>query len=226
MTVWPLVCAAALAATTAAGEDNSGSADTASPEPIAVSAGDYLLSDESSLGDPATDFSTQALAGFSSGSSLGPVADFDYELINLRGGVVLFPDQQGAFLPKGDVTCLLDVMIADPQDFGSIVAGPSILLRKDLRPSTAGWIPYAQAGGGMVYTDTDNDHTQRIIGRSWEFLLQAGLGCHFRISKRWLLDVEGSYQHISNARLASRNWGANNFGVVVGFTRTWGPSAR
>jgi len=226
MTICPIISAVVLIVPIAAVGDDSGIGGSASSDATPAPAGECLICDNSSLGVLAEDFSVQILAGFSGSSSLGPEAEFDYQLINLRGGVVLIPDQQVAFVPRGDVTCLFDVMIADPQDFGSIVAGPSVLFRKDLRHSTAGWIPYAQAGGGMVYTDADNDHSQRIIGRSWEFLLQAGLGCHFRIAKRWRFDVEGSYQHISNARLASRNWGLNNFGVVVGLTHTWGASSR
>ena len=184
------------------------------------------LVNETSSWDGASRLRFQALAGFSESTSLGPEADFDYELVSLRAECVLLPDHDPAFLPQGDFTCLADLMIADPEDFGSIIVGPSILLRKELRPSTARLIPYAQAGGGMVYTDADNRQSQRVIGRSWEFLLQAGLGCHYRVNDDWMLDLEGSYQHISNARLAARNLGSNNVGVVVGFTREFGPIHR
>lgn len=172
------------------------------------------------------DLRLQVLAGFSASTSLGPDADFDYNHVNLRAEIVLFPDHSTGILPKGDFNCLADFMIADPQDFGSIIVGPSVLLRKELRPSTARMIPYVQAGGGMVYTDADNVASQRVIGRSWEFLLQTGLGCHWRLNDLWMLDVEGSYQHISNARLAARNLGSNNLGVMVGLTREWGPLRR
>lgn len=185
-----------------------------------------LLADERSAWDRPSRFRVQALAGYSESTSLGPNADFDYELVSLRAECVLFPDYDPAFLPRGDFTCLADLMIADPEDFGSVIVGPSILLRKELRPSTSRLIPYAQAGGGMVYTDADNLQSQRVIGRSWEFLLWAGLGCHYRVNDYWMLDIEGSYQHISNARLAARNLGSNNVGVVVGFTREFGPVRR
>jgi hypothetical protein len=223
MTFWLPLCAAVLVAPIAAARDRS---DIAASEQVPASTTGLVIEGGASLGGLAADFSVQVLAGFSASSDLGPVADFDYEPFNLRGGFVLFPDHQSVLVPTGDVTCLVDLMLADPRDFGSIIAGPSVLLRKDLRPSVAGLIPYVQAGGGMVYSDADNDLSQRIIGRSWEFLLQAGLGCHCRISEQWLLDVEGTYQHISNARLAGRNWGSNNFGVALGLTWTWGSCAR
>jgi hypothetical protein len=225
MTSWPALCAPLLIASIAVAQDQDGVNDLEPSERIPALTARPAMHDAAYVGIFAADFSVQVLAGFSASSDLGPVADFDYEPFNVRGGIVLRPDHQSMLLPMGDVTCLLDLMIANPRDFGSIIAGPSVLLRKDLRPSEASLIPYIQAGGGMVYTDADNDRSQRIIGRSWEFLLQAGLGGHYRISDKWLLDVEGGYQHISNARLASRNWGSNNFGVVVGFTRSWGAGA-
>jgi opacity protein-like surface antigen len=222
-TFLPALCAALLVAPIAAAQDQSDISDAALSEPVPASIAGHATRDDASLGVLAADFSVQILAGFSASSNLGPAADLDYEPFNVRGGIVLFPDHQSEFAPTGDVTCLVDLVVARPRDFGSIIAGPSVLVRKDLRPSAANLVPYVQAGGGMVYTDADNVLSQRIIGRSWEFLLQAGLGCHCRLSKRWQLDLEGSYQHISNARLASRNWGTNNLGIVVGLTRTWGP---
>lgn len=168
------------------------------------------------------EFSVQFLGGFSASTTLGPDADFDYEPFNLRAGTVLIPDHDGPLLPPGDVTCLLDIVIARADNYGSVIAGPSVLLRKDFWRSDSRVTPYAQAGAGMVYTDADNDHSQRVIGRSWEFLLQTGIGCHCRVTDRWTFDVEGNYQHISNARLGSRNLGSNNLGLSLGLTRYFG----
>jgi hypothetical protein len=164
----------------------------------------------------------QLLAGDSASSGLGPNPDFDYVPFNVRAGIVLLPDHRDWLLGTGDVTGLLDLVVARPRVHGSIVVGPSLLLRKDLRPNDACLIPYTQLGVGIVYTDADNDQSQDVIGRSWECLLQAGAGCHFRLSDRWKFDVEGHYQHISNAQLASRNLGSNNIGVSLGVTRLFG----
>jgi lipid A 3-O-deacylase len=226
MTIRPVIAVAIFLAAVSLAQDHDAGAGDEPWGPIPATPMGSVIGNGASPDIHAGEFSVQMLAGFSASSGLGPNADFDYELIILRGGVVLLPDHQPVFAPKGDVTCLLDLMIARPDDFGSIVTGPSVLLRKDLRPSVADLIPYIQVGGGMVYTDADNAQTQRIIGRSWEFLLQGGLGCHYRITEQWMLDMEGSYQHISNAQLAGRNLGTNNLGIVVGFTRTLGPPSR
>jgi hypothetical protein len=168
----------------------------------------------------------QVLGGVSNSVAIGSLASagFDYTPLNLRIGHTLIADHESRILGNGDVTSLLDVMIAPVHTYGSIVTGPSWLLRKNLRPSNHAVIPYVQAGVGIVYTDADNNQRQGNIGRSYEFLLQTGLGLRWRLGETWSLDVEGAFQHISNAGLAHRNAGANNLGLSLGLTHFFGGS--
>src|SRR5262249_13745698 len=114
-----------------------------------------------------------------------------------------------------------DVLVVTGQ-FGHYFTGPSALIRYNYRQP--GWrlVPYIQGGAGIVLNDAYRTQEQRLIGRWQEFLLQAEVGVRFQVTEHLSLDLEGGFQHISNARLAPRNGGINNLGVTVGFTYTFG----
>jgi hypothetical protein len=40
----------------------------------------------------------------------------------------------------------------------------------------------------------------------------------FLLDKNWTFNIEGSFQHISNANTSARNEGVNAYGGFVGFT--------
>lgn len=63
-------------------------------------------------------------------------------------------------------------------------------------------MPYWQLGIGLVASDVSRDQSQRIIGRTVEFMLPSGFGFRFLVDSRWSIDLEGVYQHISNADTA------------------------
>jgi opacity protein-like surface antigen len=180
-------------------------------------------------------WSVQALSGYEAKTSLGPGRKLvvtgsgaikntlEYVPLELRLGYefprLLLPDtpMQGTFQALFEYD-----YFAVTRTFGSYFTGPCALFRYNfLQPETR-LTPYLQGGAGLLFNDAYRDPSQRLIGRWQEFLLQAGLGVRFALTDRLSLDVEGDFQHISNARLAHRNAGVNNAGVLVGFTYTFG----
>jgi len=69
-----------------------------------------------------------------------------------------------------------------------------------------------------VYTDAYKDYSQNAIGQAIEFTPQASLGLHYLIDKKWSIDTEAMFHHISNAGLSERNRGINSFGGFIGLT--------
>ncbi|MDB6175289.1 MAG: ompW [Chthoniobacteraceae bacterium] len=106
---------------------------------------------------------------------------------------------------------------------GAVVDGPgdglggiTLLLRYNFVQPATRWVPYFQVGAGGVYSNIYEDHVQRLIGRSVEFNLQAGLGLRYICSERCSVFVEADYRHISNADTADRNLGLNSIGGLIG----------
>ena len=66
--------------------------------------------------------------------------------------------------------------------------------------------------------DAYHDPNQRAIGQAVEFYLHAEVGLKCMIAPNLSLDIEGGLQHISNAGLASRNYGVNALGGSIGLT--------
>ena len=101
---------------------------------------------------------------------------------------------------------------------GSGLGGLSLLYRRNFLAPDARIVPYFTMGAGGVYNDAYHDHPQRIIGAAGEFDLQAAGGLRFRVSTKLTLDAEFSYRHISNADFATRNYGTNGIGGMVGLS--------
>jgi hypothetical protein len=105
---------------------------------------------------------------------------------------------------------------------GNYFTGPCALLRYNWVWSDCAVIPYAQIGAGFVLNDAWQDRDQREIGEFFEFLLRMEAGVKIMIAENVSVNVEGGYQHVSNADLASRNLGLNCVGVAIGFTYYFG----
>jgi hypothetical protein len=105
---------------------------------------------------------------------------------------------------------------------GNYVFGPSLLLRCDLLHPSCRLVPYVQGGAGLAFTDGYKAPDQRALGRFQEFFLQGMGGLRWRLSDSWSLDIEGGWQHISNADLAKRNAGINDLGGSIGVTYSFG----
>lgn len=160
----------------------------------------------------------QILSGASWTTSLGPVTPiFDYTPITGRlGWYWTDPYAPGAISVVFDVTTGVVT-----RGFGGYFTGPSLLLRYERRPDRC-IVPYIQGGVGVVFSDAVQNLNQRNIGSIAEFYDQVAVGVRFRMTDKWSMDVEGNYQHISNAGLAQRNGGINNAGIQLGFTRVYG----
>jgi lipid A 3-O-deacylase len=99
---------------------------------------------------------------------------------------------------------------------GSLIAGGTLVLRRNFIQPGARWVPYAQIEAGGLYNDIHRDPTQRAIGQAFEFQIGAGFGLRWLVDERWAIFAEANYRHISNANLASRNHGTNAIGGYVG----------
>jgi hypothetical protein len=106
--------------------------------------------------------------------------------------------------------------------FGHYFAGPNTFIRYNFVHPDCILVPYIQGGAGFVFNDAWQNHEQRLIGEFFEFLLRAEVGVRVMITENFALNIEGGFQHISNADLASRNGGINNLGGMIGFTWFYG----
>lgn len=95
---------------------------------------------------------------------------------------------------------------------GSIIIGPNILARYNFIQPGWKFVPFVQAGPGLVYTDTDNN----AIGSELGFQLNGGVGVRYLINDDWAVSVEANWHHISNAGLADSNLGSDTLGGQFG----------
>ena len=162
----------------------------------------------------------QILQGAYFSSTLGPgVGAFNYLPMSLRHGWNLGnPYGPGGLIP-GNWEFVLDVTgAAITSSYGNWFAGSSAFLRYNWADAGSPFVPYVQAGAGVIANDAYRNQGQRAIGQAVEFLLHAQLGLKCYVTPNLSLDIEGGFQHISNAGLANRNAGINAFGGSLGFT--------
>ena len=95
---------------------------------------------------------------------------------------------------------------------GDYIAGMTIWTRYNFVQPNWRFIPYVQAGAGLTATDID----QHIVGQTFNFNLDLGIGARYLINQRWALMLEYRYQHISNANSAEHNLGINANGPILG----------
>jgi len=163
----------------------------------------------------------QVVSGIlNSPAGIGPdTVDFDYVQTNLRLGWMLNSPGPSEGFFRGNVEAVLEFTYSDIySDYGDYFAGFTVLFKYNFVQPDAKFVPYVQAGAGLVFTDAYKDRTQRAIGNSHEFTPQASLGFRYLIDKNWSIDMEGMFEHISNANAGDRNVGANSLGGFVGIT--------
>jgi len=211
--------------------------DSLPPEAFAITPCNDCFCEWGSCRPPSFPCSVQILGGYytlvsgdSARTSFLPdgtpngLHDFNYAPMTIRLGHACHYYCPGAFWPTVESSVHLELSGATiVQDFGSYLAGPSIIGRFTFNPERS-WHPYIQAGVGLLFNDADEDLSQRMIGSDVEYLLQAQAGVQFMINKRWSLDVEGGYQHISNGGRNDRNFGVHAVGGAVGLTYRFGGS--
>ena len=144
--------------------------------------------------------------------------EFDYAGGDLRYGMVLSPVlNDNCSLLRGDFEFLIDGFTHDVTNGpGNYLSGGSLLFRYNFFHPGSRLVPYFDIGGGGLHSDAANDHTQRLIGSSFEFVLQADIGLRYLLTQHWSILAEGGFQHISNADTAARNVGVNALGGRIG----------
>ncbi|HJZ91011.1 MAG TPA: acyloxyacyl hydrolase [Gemmataceae bacterium] len=168
--------------------------------------------------------SVQVVAGVYSSVKLGPtIPTFTYYPVSIRHGYMLTAPSDTDSKWRGNWEFLCDLTVAAiTSHYGHYLVGPSFFLRHNFVQPDAVVVPYGQLGAGFLLNDAHQDETQSAIGSFFEFYLHAEIGLKYFVCKNLSLDIEGGFQHISNARLADRNLGVNAMGAQVGFTYYFG----
>src|SRR5438445_492618 len=69
---------------------------------------------------------------------------------------------------------------------GSYIAGATVWMRYNFVPPRSALIPYIQAGGGFVFTDT----ARGIVGERFNFNLGLALGARYVLASHWSVNLE------------------------------------
>jgi hypothetical protein len=169
----------------------------------------------------------QALAGYYGQTRVGPHGPaLNYAPVVLRMGRVLDTPQGDGEL-RGCWEALLEANYSAivRHSGGSYIAGPVALLRYNFVQPTCVFVPYAQAGAGVTLNDAWRAQPSQdppLVRQAFEFLLRADVGVRYMVHDCFSFDIEGGFQHISNAGLARHNGGVNNLGGSIGFTYYFG----
>ncbi len=133
-----------------------------------------------------------------------------------RLGWMLF-DPSGTNFLRGNLELMVEVagggIVSGP---GNVLTDVALLFRYNFVQPGAKFVPYIQLGGGGSYNDAYHDQEQRLLGQAFEFNLQSAIGVRYLFSDRCGAFLEGGWRHNSNAGLASRNLGLNQFGGLLG----------
>ena len=159
-------------------------------------------------------------------SGIGPVVPvYNYQQNNVRLGWILdSPDawgpQAGINDPlRGSFEAILEATGSYVwYSFGTYMVGATALIRYNFVQPDWIVVPYIQGGAGVIYTNARNWSDQDAIGANVEFTPQFAGGLRFLLDKNWTFNIEGAFQHISNANTSARNQGVNAYGGFVGFT--------
>lgn len=147
------------------------------------------------------------------------IPDFDYSQTNFRLGWMLSSPESSKFLLRGNFEAVLELSNSIIfSSYGNYMGGLTALLRYNFVQQDSRFIPYIQGGAGIVYTDAYRDDSQSAIGNAINFTPQASMGFRYLVDKNWSIDVEATYQHISNAGLDDKNDGVNALGGFIGLT--------
>jgi hypothetical protein len=145
---------------------------------------------------------------------------------SLRLGWILNKPKEKGWILGGSLEAIIEVPYAlIYQGPGNYWAGITGLLRYNFVPPDSKWIPYVQAGAGVVHINSYKDQSQDAIGTATEFNPQASVGIRYFFNERWAVNLEAIFLHISNADLADRNMGLNFFGGFIGISSLFDPSS-
>ena len=138
----------------------------------------------------------------------------DYSLSGLQFGWMLSTPGESGWL-RGNWEVALEAMGGTVfNGRGSYMAGGTVWARYNfIQP---GWrvVPYVQGGAGAEATDFD----QRLIGETFNFNLNIGVGARCFLAQKWALEFECRYQHLSNAKISNHDIGINAVGPMIGLS--------
>jgi hypothetical protein len=97
---------------------------------------------------------------------------------------------------------------------GDYIAGMTLWLRYNFVKPNCRLVPFFQMGAGVVSTDIDRN----IVGQPFNFNLDIGAGVRYFVARKWSVNLEYRYQHISNANTGDRNIGINAHGPILGIS--------
>ena len=141
----------------------------------------------------------------------------DYAVESLRLGIMLSNPHGSNFL-AGNFEFLVEAFGGGIfQGPGNVLGGGTLFIRYNLIQPQARLIPYLQIGAGLVGTDIGESESRGLISLPVEFNLQGTVGFRYMMNKRWFLDIEGEYRHISNATIKEPNFGIDSGGGNIGF---------
>lgn len=154
---------------------------------------------------------------------IGPSTEHvSYEQTNFRVGWLLNTpsDSEGiASVFRGSWEAIGELSISGVfSGFGNVMGGANALIRYNFVQPDWCVVPYLQMGVGILGNDLYEDKTQNAIGQGFEFVSQGAVGLRFIVDKNWTIDLEGQYEHISNADTSYRNLGLNAAGGSLGFS--------
>jgi lipid A 3-O-deacylase len=154
---------------------------------------------------------------------VGPTTEHvSYEQSNFRVGWLLNTpsDSEGiASVFRGSWEAIGELSISGVfSGFGNVMGGANAFVRYNFVQPDWRVVPYAQVGVGILGNDLYENKSQNAIGQGLEFVEQGAIGLRFLVDKNWTIDLEGQYEHISNADTSYRNTGLNAIGGSVGFS--------
>ena len=145
--------------------------------------------------------------------------EFDYAQQNIRFGWMLTSPSGNGFF-RGNYELLANVTASEiTAGPGSWMAGARLLIRYNFIQPNAHLVPFITLGGGGIGDDAYLAQWQRLIGSGFEFTLTASGGVRYFIQDNWALQFAVTFEHISNAGTADRNWGSNALGGELGVSR-------
>ena len=96
--------------------------------------------------------------------------------------------------------------------FGATAAGGSLLFKYNL-VTFARWVPYLDAGAGLLWSDLP---PALHYGSPFNFVLQAGSGIQYFLSPTSALTLGLRFHHISNGGTGDLNIGLNGILIYMG----------
>jgi hypothetical protein len=135
----------------------------------------------------------------------------NYAMGFAQAGYFLY-DVAGSGFYRGNLEVLLEgfgsAIYESHSAGGNYIAGASLYLRYNFVPK--GWklIPYLEGGAGLTSMDINHSYD----GMNFNFNLDLSAGARYLITRHCSINLEGLFQHISNADLGAHNIGLNSLG--------------